>query len=167
MPCLWGAYQNSGEFYFKYLCTGENSPTITLWTLTEAAFQCDCFACHVLKVRCSKLYANTADFCFGVCIVTHKRHLNICLECVRICLLELFKMWCPCKRTNDVYIYTVFAPFCCRNTGKATNTLFCISCCDAVTDRAAFTVLKNSTACACDNNGFTCKISHCNILIME
>ena len=51
VPDLWGAYQNFVEFYFKYLCTGENSPTITLRTLTEAAFQCDCFACHVLKVR--------------------------------------------------------------------------------------------------------------------
>ena len=59
--------------------------------------------------------------------MTGRRHLYVSLECLGICILEVFKLRRPCKRTNNVCVDTVLSPFCSRYPGETADTLF--SCC--------------------------------------
>ena len=60
-----------------------------LRSLSHSTFQCNCLTIHIFKIRRSKLYACTSDLFLNVSVVSCRRHLNICLKCVRICFLEV------------------------------------------------------------------------------
>ena len=47
-----------------------------------------CLTTHIFEVRRCKLYTHSSDLFLCVCIVTCRRHLYICLKCIRISLLE-------------------------------------------------------------------------------
>ena len=61
--------------------------------------------------------------------MTCRRHLYICLKCVRISLLEFLKLCSPCKWAYDVDIDSVRSPLSCCNSCKSTDSFFCCRIC--------------------------------------
>ena len=96
-----------------------------LGTLTHAAFEGDGFAGHELEVRGSQLDAHMANFHLGIAVVTHRGHLDIRLERLGICLLEVLQLRRPCQRADDVDVDAVLAPFGGGNAGQAANAFLC------------------------------------------
>ena len=78
-----------------------------LRSLTHSTFQGDCLAAHVFEVRGGELDADAADFFFYIAKMSHRRNFYVCLECVRVSLLEFFKLGCPGKRADDIHIDSV------------------------------------------------------------
>ena len=66
-----------------------------------------------------------ANFYLGVAVVAHRGHLDIRLERLGICLLEVLQLRRPCQRADDVDVDTVLAPFGGGNAGQAANAFFC------------------------------------------
>ena len=54
--------------------------------------------------------------------MSHRWCVDICLESVRICLLEVFKLCGPCKRTYDICIDAIGSPLGCCNSRQSSDT---------------------------------------------
>ena len=86
-----------------------------LRSLTHCSLKGERFAAHILKVRRSELNADAADFLFNVSEMSHRGHFYVRLESVGIGLLKPFKLSRPRKRTDNINIDSVLAPFRCGN----------------------------------------------------
>lgn len=78
-----------------------------------------------LKSGEARLDAHMANFYLGVAVVAHRGHLDIRLERLGICLLEVLQLRRPCQRADDVDVDTVLAPFGGGNAGQAANAFLC------------------------------------------
>ena len=66
-----------------------------------------------------------ANFHLGIAVVTHRGHLDIRLERLGICLLEVLQLRRPCQRADNVDVDAVLAPFGGGNAGQAANAFLC------------------------------------------
>ena len=99
-----------------------------LRTQTHSAFKGKGFAGKVFEIRGGQHYAGAADVLFGVTEAAHGRHMYVCLKCLGICLLELFKLRGPGKRAYNVYVNAIRAPLCGGHAGE-TAYAFLIKIC--------------------------------------
>ena len=93
-----------------------------LRSLSHSAFQCQGLTTHILEVGRSQLYADAADLLLHVAIMSHRRHLDICLESIRICLLEFLQLCGPCQRTYNVDIDAIGTPLGSCDSGQSADT---------------------------------------------
>ena len=104
-------------------------PFKILGTQTHAALQRQCLAAHILEIGGSQRNASATNLLFGVAVVTHRRHLDVRLERLGICLLELLQLCRPSQGADNVDVDTVLPPLGGRYAGQTTDTLLgsCIS----------------------------------------
>ena len=112
---------------------------------SHTAFEGDCFTVHIFKIGICQLNARSADFKFGVSIMTCRRHFYVCFESVWVCFFKIFKLSSPSKRANYVCVDAVLCPFGSRNSGKTSDSFFCSSV-------RALTVISEKSCTGCEND---------------
>ena len=97
---------------------------LRLRTKSHTALEGECFTVEVLEVGVGELNANSADLKLGIAEVTCGGHLYVSLECLGVCVLEVFKLCCPRKRADDVCVDAVLCPFRSRYSGESADAFF-------------------------------------------
>ena len=92
-----------------------------LRSLSHSAFQCQGLTAHILEVGRSQLYADATDLLLHVAVMSHGRHLDICLESIGICLLKFLQLRGPCQRTYDIDIDAIGTPLGSCDSGQSTD----------------------------------------------
>ena len=78
---------------------------------------------QILEVRHGQLHAYPANLGLGVGVVAHGRHLDVGLERIRVCLLELLQLGGPGQRADHVDIDAILAPLSSGHAGQAADAL--------------------------------------------
>ena len=107
---------------------------------SHAALQRQGFSGEVLEIGVGQLDTHPANLCLRVSVMSHRRHLDIGLEGIRIGVLEVLQLGGPGDGADDIDIDAVGAPLGGGYTGQS----------------AALAVREDSPTGAGDNGGFAC-----------
>ena len=82
------------------------------------------------------MYTDTTNLLLHVTVMSHGRHLDICLESIGICLLKFLQLCGPCQRTYNVDIDAIGTPLGSCDSGQSADAFLgrCISALSEITE---------------------------------